>query len=113
MTGSTCWSGSRPSSRRPRPPPPGGWRAAGPSPHPTGPAGPTGPPPPIGAGLLGLPPEGATPSSPEHGELVLSIGFGHTDGDFGRFSLDLYADGRVIWQRRGYPPGGEYRGSTG
>jgi len=80
---------------------------------PTGPTGQTGPPHPIGAGLLGLPPEGATPSSPEHGELVLSIGFGHTDGDFGRFSLDLYADGRVIWQRLGYPPGGEYRGSTG
>jgi hypothetical protein len=73
----------------------------------------TGPPHPIGVGLLGLPPEGATPSSPEHGQLVLGIGFGHTDGDAGRFSLHVYADGRVIWQRLGDLPGGEHRGSTG
>lgn len=70
---------------------------------PTGPSEATEPPHPIGLGLLGLSPEGATPSSPEHGELVLSFGFGHTDGDFGRFTLNLYADGRVIWQRMADP----------
>ena len=62
------------------------------------PSGPTGlPPHPVGVGLMGFPPEGATPSTPEHGELVVSIGFGHTAGDAERFSLRLYADGRVIW----------------
>jgi len=67
----------------------------------TEPTGPTGPPHPTGVGLLGLPPEGATASTPERGELVLGVGFGHTGGDPGRFSLHLYADGRVIWQRLG------------
>ena len=76
--------------------------------------GQTGPPPhPIGVGLLGLPPEGATPSAPESGELVLGLGFGHTDGDAGRFSLRVYADGRLIWQRLGDRPGGPNRSSTG
>ena len=55
-------------------------------------------------GLIGLPPEGATPSAPKHGELVLGLGFGHTSGDAGRFSLHLYADGRLIWQRLGGDP---------
>jgi hypothetical protein len=64
--------------------------------------GPTGTPAPEGAdrvGLVGLAPESATPSSPEHGELVLSFMFGHTMGDPGRFSVFVYADGRLIWQR--------------
>src|SRR3990172_337208 len=47
----------------------------------TEPTGPTGPPHPTGVGLLGLPPEGATASTPERGELVLGVGFGHTGGD--------------------------------
>jgi hypothetical protein len=79
----------------------------------TGPTGPTGPPHPIGVGLLGLPPEGATPSAPEHGELVLGIGFGHTGGDAGRFSLHVYADGRLIWQWIGGPPPDVHASSTG
>jgi hypothetical protein len=53
-------------------------------------------------GLQKLPPLGATPSSPRRGELVLSFSYGHTDGgDPGRFSLWLYADGRLIWERLG------------
>jgi len=52
-------------------------------------------------GLIGLPPEGATPSSPRRGELVLSFMFGHSAGDPGRFSGSVYADGRLIWQRLG------------
>ena len=52
--------------------------------------------PPIGVGLA---PEGAAPSSPTRGELVFSFLFGHTMGDPGRFSVHVYADGRLIWQR--------------
>jgi hypothetical protein len=78
-----------------------------------GPTQPTGPPHPIGVGLLGLPPEGAPPSTPERGELVLGFGFGHTEGDAGRFSLHVYADGRLIWQRLGDRPGGANESSTG
>ncbi len=52
-------------------------------------------------GLVGLPPEGAMPSTPRRGELVLSFVFGHTSGDPGRFSGSVYADGRLIWQRLG------------
>jgi hypothetical protein len=67
-----------------------------------GSTGPTGAPDdPKGVGLVGVAPEGATPSSPEHGELVLSFMFGHTAGDPGRFSVFVYADGRLIWQRLG------------
>jgi hypothetical protein len=52
-----------------------------------------------GIGIIGLPPEDARPSLPARGELVVGFLFGHTDGDQGRFSLHLYADGRVVWQR--------------
>jgi hypothetical protein len=65
-------------------------------------------------GIIGLAPEDATPSSPEHGELVVGFGFGHTMSDAGRFDLNLYTDGRVIWQRLGdISRGDEYRDSTG
>ena len=47
-------------------------------------------------GFIGLPPEGATPSSPETGELVLSA-YGLGGGS--RTRLWVYADGRVISQR--------------
>jgi hypothetical protein len=56
-------------------------------------------------GLIGLAPEGATPSSPSRGELVLEFVFGHTEGDPGRFSFHMYADGRQIWERIGDPSG--------
>ena len=51
-------------------------------------------------GFLGLPPEGATPSSPESGELVASWeGMSVTlPGSVVR--AWLYADGRIIWERR-------------
>lgn len=74
---------------------------------------PTAPPHPVGVGLLGLPPEGGQPSAPERGELVLGFGFGHTGGDPGRFSLHMYADGRLIWQRLGNFTGGANESSTG
>jgi hypothetical protein len=56
-------------------------------------------------GLIGLAPKGATPSSPSRGELVLGFMFGHTMGDPGRFSVHVYADGRLISQRLGDPSG--------
>jgi hypothetical protein len=65
---------------------------------------------PVGAdrvGLVGLAPEGAKPSLPERGELVLGFTFGHTSGDQGRFRVFVYADGRLIWQRFGDPTGAD------
>jgi hypothetical protein len=50
-------------------------------------------------GIVGLAPEGATPSTPTRGEVVLSFMFGHDLGDAGRFAVTVYADGRMIWQR--------------
>ena len=52
-------------------------------------------------GIVGVAPEGAVPSTPERGELVLGFMFGHTEGDPGRFTVYVYADGRMIWQRLG------------
>jgi hypothetical protein len=48
--------------------------------------------------FVGLPPEGAAPSSPEKGELVLSFAgrVSSLGGDFHR--MWLYADGRLIWK---------------
>ncbi len=63
--------------------------------------GPSETPYPAGVGLLGLPPKGSPPSTPERGELIVGFTFGHTGGDPGRFSFNMYADGRVIWQRLG------------
>jgi hypothetical protein len=51
----------------------------------------------VGAGLIGLPPEGAIPSTPTTGVLVLSFMSGRTMGDAERFNAFLYADGRLIW----------------
>jgi hypothetical protein len=49
-------------------------------------------------GFVGLPPEGAQPSTPPKGGLVLSsIGFGDPDGV--RVDLYVYADGTMIWQK--------------
>lgn len=50
----------------------------------------------VPVGSVGLPPEGATPSTPERGSLVLSSHFTHTPGDPGRVELYLYEDGRLI-----------------
>jgi hypothetical protein len=47
-------------------------------------------------GFVGLPPEGATPSTPESGELVLSY-FGPEPTGRGS-GVWLYTDGRLIWR---------------
>jgi hypothetical protein len=63
---------------------------------------------------VGLAPEGATPSTPKHGELVLGFMFGHNVSDAGRFIVYVYADGRLISQRVGdHSRTDEYRKSTG
>ena len=46
----------------------------------------------LDGGFIGLPPEGATPSSPESGELVVYLDKHH-------YRVWVYADGRMIWQR--------------
>lgn len=52
-------------------------------------------------GVIGLPPTGATPSTPRKGALVFSSTFMHTFGDPGRFHVAVYADGRLITERVG------------
>jgi hypothetical protein len=49
---------------------------------------------PYSVGFKGLPPEGARPSEPLRGELVLSDGGIHP-----YYAVNLYADGRLIWAR--------------
>jgi hypothetical protein len=76
----------------------------------------TGPPDPTAApdagSIIGLPLQGATPSTPERGRLVLSLG-----GGVGTpwTAVWVYADGRVIWgDVTGYfPPGAPTEGATG
>jgi hypothetical protein len=65
-------------------------------------------------GFIGLPPEGATPSAPESGELVLAAdGIANAD----RTKVWAYADGRLISQRsfgdREPAPGSANRWSSG
>ena len=56
--------------------------------------------------VLDLPPEGAPPSSPEHGELVLAVdGRGMAAGR-ALTHMYVYADGRLIWWREGDLPAG-------
>lgn len=55
----------------------------------------------IDTGFIGIPPVGATASTPKRGELVLSA-YGTTGRS--RNEVWVYRDGRVIWQRK-YPPG--------
>ncbi|HEX7145786.1 MAG TPA: hypothetical protein VF225_10810 [Gaiellaceae bacterium] len=56
-------------------------------------------------GFIGLPPQGATPSAPESGELVvLWLGRSATNGALVRSWV--YADGRIIWSRSGSIPEG-------
>jgi len=57
--------------------------------------GPSVPPDPDRASSIGLPPEGADPSSPERGELVITY-YGRPE--FGVLQVLVYADGRVIWR---------------
>lgn len=65
-------------------------------------------------GIVGLAPVGAQPSTPVRGALVLDFAFGRTMGDPGRFTLAMYEDGRLIWQRVGdHSRTDEFRNSTG
>ena len=50
-------------------------------------------------GFIGLPPDGATPSAPESGELVVYLDKHH-------YHAWVYDDGRVIWWRDGRVPEG-------
>jgi hypothetical protein len=59
-----------------------------------------------------LPPEGATPSTPEGGELVLSL-WGRSTTDDGLFRAWVYADGRLIWTKEGNSPYGANETTTG
>ena len=56
---------------------------------------PTPTPPPERVGFHGVPPEGAEPSSPTTGELVLSLDTNVSGGDPYKTSLYVYADGRL------------------
>ena len=58
-------------------------------------------------GFIGLPPKGATPSTPESGQLVLRwLGRSETLGGRPLVRVWVYADGRVIWSRFGRIPEG-------
>ena len=63
-------------------------------------------------GFIGLPPEGATPSTPEAGELVLSL-WGRSTTDDGLLRAWVYADGRLIWTKEGDFPYGANEITTG
>lgn len=66
----------------------------------TGPTetGPTVPPETERVGFIGLPPEGAAPSTPERGELVLEFHGGTPSSDT-YTNTWMYADGRLIWRQ--------------
>jgi hypothetical protein len=71
----------------------------------------SGPLPSERVGFIGLPPKGAPPSTPAHGELVLSLNGGTTAGP--RSKIFVFADGRLIWQREANLPYGANASSTG
>jgi hypothetical protein len=74
---------------------------------------PTVPPDPTRVGFIGLPPEGATPSAPERGELVLSFSGAPTATGGSLSRVWVYADGRLIWDREGDLPRGANEVTTG
>jgi hypothetical protein len=76
----------------------GGWFDRTETPAVPGPAE-TGPPPTSErVGFIGLPPEGAAPSAPERGELVLEFHGGTPSTDM-YTDMWMYADGRLIWRQ--------------
>ena len=101
----------------------GGWFNQTPTPGATGPTAPTptvspvpGEPVPEShqpfasarVNVLHLPPDGAPPSSPEDGELVLAVqGRGIAAGR-ALTHMYVYADGRLIWWREGDLPAGAH-----
>jgi hypothetical protein len=66
----------------------------------------------VDKGFVGLPPEGATPSAPATGELVLHF-VGRSTTDERLTQVWVFADGRLIWARPGYLPGGANGFTTG
>jgi hypothetical protein len=56
---------------------------------------------PSSVGFDGLPPEGATPSKPLRGELVMKEGTGNALAPW--YWVNVYADGRLIWSRQSAP----------
>jgi hypothetical protein len=63
-------------------------------------------------GFVGLPPEGATPSAPESGQLVVKLA-GRSTTDEHLALVYLYADGRLIWARHDKLPEGANPSVTG
>ena len=55
----------------------------------------------VDKGFIGLPPQGATPSTPESGELEIFIWVGDPGRNLGRSRAWVYADGRLLWLRGG------------
>jgi hypothetical protein len=69
---------------------------------------------PDAGGIIGLPLEGATPSAPKHGRLLLYLE-GNVGGPGTETAVWVYADGRVIWGDMGgiFPAGAPTEGATG
>jgi hypothetical protein len=65
----------------------------------------------LNRGFIGLPPVGATPSTPENGELVVYWEEFRRPHDFAR--VWVYADGRIIWDREGPVPEGANEFTSG
>ncbi len=64
-------------------------------------------------GFIGLPPQGATPSTPGSGELVVNF-YGRSTTLGGPLSrVWVYADGRMIWHREGEVPEGANKRTSG
>lgn len=63
-------------------------------------------------GFVGLPPEGATPSTPVSGELVIAL-LAPAVGDWGKSWFWLYADGRLISDREANLQAGANEFSSG
>jgi hypothetical protein len=63
--------------------------------------GSTGPPAISDKSLADLPPEGAAPSSPKHGDLVVAVKGGSKALGQARTEMYVYADGRLIWWQDG------------
>lgn len=97
---------------------PGGPKSAGPAPsipvatEPLAAVGPTAPDASARVGFIGLPPEGAAPSTPDGGEVVVFYQ-GPIPGDWGMGWFWLYADGRLISWREADLPVGANRAYTG
>jgi hypothetical protein len=66
----------------------------------------------IDKGFVGLPPEGATPSTPVSGELVIAL-LAPAVGDWGKSWFWLYADGRLISDREANLQAGANEFSSG